>query len=551
MKNHRHFPKKFSHHALVVFLLLITGFTACIKEDDFRHLKNINLPTWNPSIAAPIGGVTLTLSDLLDRAGDIDILHEDPDGFLWIYHRSTLLSEYAGELIKFDRQEQDTTVQVFFPLYLPVGDSLSFGYAFHQTFSNVENDVVDSIRFKQGIFALELESMMNHDAKIILTSPYITKNNVPLRIVADLDYQGGLPVTATAQFSLDGYSFVFDHAGSQNNLGFFVEVRVFGDQNPGAGPFPVKISVAQDQLAYRALFGQIKTRTMALLSDTIVISLFENGLGGNFHINDPRIGIHFTNSFGIPIAITLDPLKGHSDVNPPYDVQLSGPGLPVPFILNAPTIAQIGQKAHSSLVLNKQNSNIDDFINLIPQKVVYGVEGTINPTGVSTGNFVLDTSSFTVDLELEIPLEGYASGFSLGDTIEFSFDEDVEMVEWILFRVNAESTFPVEASIQVMFLDSVFNAIDSLFDQSTVIVPGAIPGPPPGYKPISPTFRSIDIKADHAKLKKISGVARHILLTGRINTAGGGNQVVRIYSDNYLKLDIGVQGKLKIEPPKG
>lgn len=532
-------------------MILMTGLTACLKEEDIRHLGNINLPSWNPTIAAPIGGVTLTLSDLLDRAGDINMLHEDPDGFLRIYHRSTLLSEYAGELITFGRQELDTTVQIFFPIFLPSGDSLTFSYSFHQTFNNVENDVVDSIRFKQGIFSLELESMMNHDAKIILTCPYITKNNVPLKIIADLDYKGVLPVTATAQFSLDGYSFVFDHAGTQNNLGFYVDARVYGDQNPGAGPFPLKISVSQDQLAYRALFGQIKTRTMALLSDTIRISFFENGLGGNFHINDPRIGIYFANSFGIPIAITLDPLKGHSDLNPPYDVQLSGSGLPVPFNLNSPTIAQIGQKVSSSIVLNKQNSNIDDFINLLPQKVIYGVEGTINPSGATPGNFVLDTSSFTVDIELEIPLEGYASGFSLGDTIEFSFDEDLEMVEWILFRVNAESTFPVEASIQVVFLDSLFNVLDSLFDQSTVIVPGAIPGPPPGYKPLSPTYRSFDIKADSAKLRKLSGISRYMLLAGRINTAGGGNQVVRIYSDNYLKLDIGVQGKLNIKPPQG
>lgn len=525
---------------LPLLLIVFAVFTSCFKED----FKNIHLPDYEPTIAFPIGSAKLTLSDILDRAGELDFLHQGEDGSLTVYHRSTLLSEYAGDLITFDRQESDFTASIIFPVNLPVGDSLVISYLYSQKFSNSYDDVVDSIRFRNGNFTIDVESMMDRDAMLIITSPFITRNNIPFRRVIPLTYTGTLPVISSVYIDLDGYSFIFDHAGNQNNLNFYLDVHIYGDNNPDPGPFDISIKFAQDSLKYRALFGLIKTRSMAILNDAINIELFKNGLGGNFRINDPRIGIFFRNSFGIPISIEVNPLKGLSDVNPPYEVNLTG--LPVPFMLNSPDLTQVGQKVNSSIILNKDNSNLADFINLLPQRVEYGVEGIINPTGSVPGNFVLDTSNFEVEVEIEIPLEGYANGFTIQDTIEFDFEEDLDMFEWILFRVNAESTFPVEAAIQVTFLDSLYNPVDSLFDSYTVIVPGALPGPPPDYRSLTPAFRTYDIKATAEKLRKLNDDVRYLFLTGRINTSGGGNQVVKIYSDNYLKMTVGIQSKVKL-----
>ncbi|MFO7723618.1 MAG: hypothetical protein R6V49_10400 [Bacteroidales bacterium] len=374
----------------------------------------------------------------------------------------------------------------------------------------------------------------------------MSKNNIPFRQEFDLKYNGTLPVIASTLVNLDGYSFMFDHVGNSNNLNFFMDLKVYGDTNPNPGPYDIKVSLAHDNMKYRVLFGLIKTRSMALLNDKISIDIFDKGLGGDFRVNDPRIGIYFKNSFGIPISIAIDPLKGHSDHNPPYDVHLSGPGLPVPFMLNAPTVNQVGQFAYTSIKLDKGNSNIDDFLNLLPQVIEYGVEGVINPTGVVPGNFVIDTSYFEVEVEIEIPLEGYASGFTLQDTLDFSFEEDfeqIDQIEWILFRLNAESTFPIEAVAQVVFLDSAYTLLDSLFKTASVVVPGATPGPPPFYKATQPVYRTQDIKLDAAQIRNIRK-SKYILLRGALSTAGGGNKIVRIYTDNYLQISFGVQSKL-------
>jgi hypothetical protein len=529
--------------AIIPFLV----WSSCSKIEDFKDLSKIHLPVWNPTIAIPLGSATLSLKDILNQAGDIDFLYEDPDGMLRVYYRSRLLSEYAGDLIQFGKQSKDETFQLLFPVSLPAGDSITLTYMFSQNFFNPDGDVVDSIRFREGLLTLQVESMMDHNSRLVLTSPTIVKNNIPLRQVFDLNYTGTLPVQRSITVDLDGYSFLPDQSGGTNQLHYYLDFTVYGDNNPNPGPYPVNVNIEIDQLKYRVLFGQIANRSMAILNDVIEIPMFEEGLGGTFRVNDPRISIHISNSFGVPISIGLDPLRGISDINPPYVVDLAGSGLPVPFMLNSPTIAQLGQRVKTSIVLNKQNSNIDDFLNLLPQKIEYGVEGVINPTGAAPGNFVMDTSYFDVELEIEIPLEGYAAGFTLQDTLEFTFDEDPELIDWILFRVNAESTFPFDAKLQVIFLDENYQIIDSLFDQQTRIIPGALPGPPPGYKSTTPAYASFDIRADRAKIARLSGKAKFMILQGAIDTSGGGSSIVRIYTDNYLKIDMGIQSKVKID----
>ncbi|MFO7723115.1 MAG: hypothetical protein R6V49_07825, partial [Bacteroidales bacterium] len=168
--------KTFDRSTGFLLMLLFAGAavlsSGCLKEDDF---KDFNTPTLNPTIAFPVGTAKLTIADILNEAGESEFLMEDSTGFLTIYHRSTLVSETAGDLIKFDRQEMDTTVNIIFPVNLPVGDSLVLSYPFTQTFSNSDDDVVDSIRFKQGDFIIEIESMMDHDAKLILSSPFMSR----------------------------------------------------------------------------------------------------------------------------------------------------------------------------------------------------------------------------------------------------------------------------------------------------------------------------------------------------------------------------------------
>lgn len=543
MKNMKSSVFRYNPAGLLLFLASIPFlFHACMKDEDF---SNLHYPQYAPEIAAPLVSAKLTIADLLDKTGEQEFLKIDEDGFLTLFYHNKLLTESAVDVIEFGDQDVDTTVNIMFPVSLPDGDSLTLSYSFNQKFSNAFDDVVDSIRFVDGNFTISVESDMDHDSKLIITSPYITKNGIPFRKEIALDYNNILPVSRTINFSLNGYTLIFDHSANQNDLRFFFDLRLYGDNNPNPGPYNIQLSIEQTDLRYSAMFGIIKTRSLELLYDKIDLDIFKNSVGGDFHINDPKITLIFDNSFGLPVSIMVDPLKGTSDVNPPYEVEMVGPGISSPFILQAPNYSQVGESVETALYLDKINSNIDDFLNLLPSVIEYGVEAIVNPTGVVPENFVLDTSKISVSIEIEIPLEGYASGFTLQDTIEFSLDEDLDIIDWILFRINAESTFPVEAALQVTFLDSLYNPLDSLFDVAQVIVPAAVPGPPPLYRTDVPTFRNIDIELGPNKLENIDKEVRYIFLTATLNTSCCPNQVVRIYTDNYIKMKLGVRSKFK------
>ncbi len=538
-----HVRPTFTFSRWVLVVLILTGLNACVKEYDF---ENFEPPEWNPNVAAPIGVAKLSFNDILDEFDSLSFITIDNDNFITVFYRSTIYSEYAENRISLDDQSVDTTMVLLHPAALPVGDSISQFYSFRQQFLSANNDELDSARLKGGDFNMTINTDLDHDVRVILRSSRITKSKV------QFEKSIFIPASTFSQavnIDMSGYDIYFYHEPGQKNLiPFNVEVRFFGDANPNIGPYNISIDIDETDMFYSKLFGSFNTRTLSLLADTIKMPLFKNSIDGTIYLNDPRLNIYISNSFGIPVSLFFDPLSAHSSENAPYDVMIHGPGLSNPLTINAPNYSQVGQTLETNVLLDKTNSTINDAINILPEEIRYGVEGTLNPGGATPQNFVLDTSRFKVEVEVEMPLELYANNFTINDTIDFEVDtEDVDMVEWFIFKIDAESTLPVAAEVQAYFVDSNNVVLDSLFQGITEIIPAATPGPPPMYKAVDPTYRTIAVTKNASEINKI-GDTRKVILSARLNTAGGGNQIVRFYSDNYLQMKFRVQAKLNVKP---
>ena len=62
-------------------------------------------------------------------------------------------------------------------------------------------------------------------------------------------------------------------------------------------------------------------------------------------------------------------------------VAINGTGLTNPWLIAAPTFAQLGQSTQTSLTLDTLNSNIRTAINMSPKFVTYHLGGLSNPNG--------------------------------------------------------------------------------------------------------------------------------------------------------------------------
>ena len=200
---------------------------------------------------------------------------------------------------------------------------------------------------------------------------------------------------------------------------------------------------------------------------------------------------------------------------------------------------------------DETNSNIKDFIQINPKYIFYSVQADVNPGSTVPTFFVLDTSEFSVELEVELPLYGTANVVSLGDTIPFELGlNDPSGSELVvteaIFMVNTYNDFPVDAEMQLLFMDSNQVVIDSLFHNGqSLILKGASVGPAPALRTSTPTHAVTEVFVDRARLDNL-GRAREMIVRGSLTTSNEGLDLVKVYQDYEIEVKLGVKAKLQI-----
>ena len=201
-----------------------------------------------------------------------------------------------------------------------------------------------------------------------------------------------------------------------------------------------------------------------LPSNSILINLFETAVAGSLHIEDPKINLKITNSFGVPIEMVAENLTAETMSEGPMAVYTD---LDNGIAFNYPTVMEVGQSRVTNVGVNKDNSNLSEIISSSPTQLNYELAAISNPASdPNIKGFVLDTSRFDVDVEMELPVYLSASDFAVEEVSEFdaSFFEDIERAE---FKLITENGLPIEAGVQVYFLDENNFILDSLFNTSS------------------------------------------------------------------------------------
>ncbi len=176
--------------------------------------------------------------------------------------------------------------------------------------------------------------------------------------------------------------------------------------------------------------------------------------------------------------------------------------------------------------------------------MIYKINSLTNPSGATNSNFVIDSSRFKVDLEIELPLYGTAKDFEMVDTLGFTFKESIsEDVESVLFRSYTSNGFPVDIDLQVYFTDSAYVKLDSMVIPNQLIIASATVNPLTGIvtAPYTKIYDATFTKARLENLKKV----KHMILDAEAATYNGGTTDVKIYSDYRLDVKFGLQLQIK------
>lgn len=288
----------------------------------------------------------------------------------------------------------------------------------------------------------------------------------------------------------------------------------------------------------KGYFGNI---TKELEEDTLDTGIREiaDKISGDFHISDPSITVSYSNSFGVPVRLSLDAvgIKGQEVVGLDYD----------PLIADYP-VSITNRIVNSSFTIDNENSRLDDIISLPPEEIRFSGSGTTNPQGYTRDNYIFGDSRFTGSLEVEIPLELWINDLQLSDTLDnfMKTDEDEEApfsakdLKLFTLEIKAENGFPLGASLKLILFDSLNNDELKRIDAGEIIKPAPVDV---NGKAIGTIESTTTIDCDFEFFEAASE-ADKIIFIFSMKTSGTGTENVKIYSDYTLKF----RTSFKIQP---
>jgi|GEM_PF-1072141 len=540
-----------------VFVVLMTSFVFYACTDDYFEFDKIKTDEWRPEMAFPAVSSSLTLEDIVVKKDSNNLIQTNSDGVLEIIYDGSVFANIGGQFIDLPNQNINdgfTLPQSFLdnlpatnpvpPGVPPVTHTETISIPFNTTIE------IDSVLFKGGSLVFNMRSYFQHNIDVNVSFPNIRDaNGQPLSFNTNLPASDGTTPTQRSPFpvpSLEGYT--MDLTGNNGiNANITMTFQFIGGNNLSANDrFEIVGEIRN--MDFKEFEGYIGTQTLNLKRDTIDIGMFKNFKSGEFFISNPTLEIDIRNSFGLPSRLKFNSLEA---INPDkaekkLDIQLppdSATGLSNEVTLKYPD--QKGTRI-TRLPLDKVVSNIDSIISFLLKEIRYESEVKFNPANDNTQrNFFTDSSGIGLDIFLKIPFEGRAKDFFLVDTIpmDLSITSDLESGT---IRTIANNGFPVDVTMQMVFTDSLYNPIDSLYPQGAeAIIPAA---PIDGNGDAVGTTKGItDTGITLERFNKLSD-GRFALLIAKLNTQDAElGKNVRFKPGYKLGIDVSIRAKVIVD----
>ena len=292
----------------------------------------------------------------------------------------------------------------------------------------------------------------------------------------------------------------------------------------------------------KGYFGQLEQLIAPETIDTGLDEILKR-MTGQFYISNPSITFIYSNSFGIPIGVTLNAtgIRGN---------QIKDLGLD-PFTIEYPS-SLATRDVTSAFTITKDNSSIADLVSLPPGEVNFSGSGKMNPQGFTgtRDNLIFGSSRFVASLEVEVPMELWINSLQLSDTVDNFLDIedndssfDPQNMDLFLLNITTTNGFPLGASLKVMLYDSLSATVIKTIDASDLILPAPVDANGKVTAAMESTT-SIEFDKDFFEASKES---ESIIFSFTLNTTGEGSKDVRIYADYKISFRAAVKIKPNLE----
>ena len=532
----------------MVFAIFIFG--QCMR-DEFEFDKLSTEVEINAGLLMPLAYGSLSFDNIISEFDNSGLLSEDADGLLYLTYADSLISFVANDILNIPEQD-------FFQFFIQTDFGFGGGWTtvsvdstqnFPFTFANKEE--LDSMIVNDGDIIFEISSEFQHTGQIIMTFPNITRDGNPLVKTVPIDDPSG-NFSASIVEPIDGYTIhLNDSVGSDSlflPVDFYVEINKTG-ANPDPLPTDsINIVAKISTLAFDAVFGYIGDYELLSETGELNLGFFDSPMEGYIEFAEPIINLNIQNSYGVPAAIILKNFKGYNNDGDSADLTFGSEDT-IAFRHAYPKLIDYENSdiiKDTTVSINKDNSNLPEFLASMPSSLKYNMSAKSNPDGKGPWNFVTDASEINVAFEFILPLYFKADDFALTDTIDFEIFEDADFIEKITVMLEVTNGLPIDIDFQIAFMDSLYNPIDSLFDSGyQPVIPSATLNDDESVK--DPSIKTSLIEFTGADIIKMKNVKYGLLRAGlKTPDDDGGNLIpVKFYSNYTVDFNLSVSVDVK------
>ena len=311
-----------------------------------------------------------------------------------------------------------------------------------------------NIIFNQGRLNFGISSFLGYDVEIDYLIPAI-RNDDTISDIIELKSNGSYNI----YYDITNYDFdLYNEIKEKyNNLRVSSKFRIKSETGYilYKSNEEIDVTFTFSNLIFDEINGYFGNNKYSIEKEEIELEKelldFYDKIEGEFLFTNPRLGLTVNNSFGIPLFINLD-------------IQASNNNKSENIIINDRVVeakSKDGSFEETKIFIDKENSNILNFINLPPKDNLL-IEGDIilNPDEKTYDNFILKNSEIEANTFLEIPFQISASNLMISDTFQIediNFDTDISDAR-LLF--NYESDIPLTFDIELIYLDKTLFEID-------------------------------------------------------------------------------------------
>ena len=524
----------------ILFFALI--FASCKKSD---QVDLSSLQTYH-HVAIPLISAEIDVEDMLERDTG-DIISTGTDGELFLAYVTPPTSINASEIVEIPDQSISISVNPATQNLPSLNNSITYGDTNVNTFTFPSGEELTSIEFSQGILTIDIVNNLSHEVVVSITIPSL------------VDDQGGYfsdVLTAPAnnpavtQANLTNYMFDLTKGNiGYNEMVVYLDITINGSGSPINTTDDLTFSFSMDNLEFSTILGDIKYQQFDLGSIPLEIDIFSNSESAvQFLLTNPKIEHTIQNSFGFTANMGMqsmyyEDLQGVFLGDVLYDSAAAGNLQPAPFYF--PTIEQPsnqGDSVTSIITMDATNSTINELINSTPKSIISNPVVVVNADStITNNNFISSSSKISVSTEITLPLEGYAGGWVMGDTIPFDFKVDELFssetdIDSAVIKFSTTNGWPVEVNFTLELLDSNMNLLSSIADGELVLQSATLDA---NGKVIEDSEQKVTLLGcDESCVDNLNQTKFVILLVTAGTSDFDNQQSVKIYSDYKLQLSM-------------